>query len=348
MTLSNDKVTFPVNKAEVSPEAKAMIDEAVAPLVKENRGVYFEIEGHTDNTGDKNYNFKLGEERAMAVRDYIAMTHGIALSRLSVISYGEEKPVAENNNRDGPRSEPPRGDPHPRVAARLRKARGAAPRADGAPGPRAVPVCGKPSSPRPESPLAERPFVALTSETPGMPGPLPAVSSAEVMGPGPRPTRVPLPEPDEAFVVARARKGDASAFEELVRRHQRRVYAVALRIVRAHDVADDVAQEAFVRAWRALDRFEAGRPFAPWVCRIAANLAINHVRSPRAREDGLPEGHHETPAHDPSPLGEPCSTRRPRASSTPPSRRSRSSSAPSSSCARWRTCPTRRSRRRSR
>jgi RNA polymerase sigma-70 factor (ECF subfamily) len=123
------------------------------------------------------------------------------------------------------------------------------------------------------------------------------------MGPGPRPTRVPLPEPDEAFVLARARKGDASAFEELVRRHQRRVYAVALRIVRAHDVADDVAQEAFVRAWRALDRFEAGRPFAPWICRIAANLAINHVRSPRAREDALPEGHHETPAADPSPLG---------------------------------------------
>ena len=58
-----------------------------------------------------------------------------------------------------------------------------------------------------------------------------------------------------------------------------------------------------MRAWRALDRFEAGRPFAPWICRIAANLAINHVRSPRAREDALPEGHHETPAADPSPLG---------------------------------------------
>jgi len=124
------------------------------------------------------------------------------------------------------------------------------------------------------------------------------------MGPGPRPTRVPVsaPEPDEAFLVARARKGDASAFEEIVRRHQRRVYAVALRIVRAHDVADDVSQEAFVRAWRSLDRFEAGRPFAPWVCRIAANLAINHVRSPRAREDGLPEGHLETPGPDPGPL----------------------------------------------
>jgi outer membrane protein OmpA-like peptidoglycan-associated protein len=77
-----------------------MIDEAVGPLVKENRGVWFEIEGHTDNTGDAAYNFKLGEERAMAVRDYIAKTHGIALNRLNVISYGEEKPVAENKTRD--------------------------------------------------------------------------------------------------------------------------------------------------------------------------------------------------------------------------------------------------------
>ena len=101
VTLSNDKVRFPVNKAEISDEARAMIDEAVGPLVKENRGVWFEIEGHTDTTGDTAYNFRLGEERAMAVRDYIAKTHGIALNRLNVISYGEEKPVAENKDRDG-------------------------------------------------------------------------------------------------------------------------------------------------------------------------------------------------------------------------------------------------------
>ena len=62
----------------------------------QNRGVYFEIEGHTDSTGDAAYNFRLGEERAMAVRDYIAKTHGIALNRLNVISYGEDKPVADN------------------------------------------------------------------------------------------------------------------------------------------------------------------------------------------------------------------------------------------------------------
>jgi RNA polymerase sigma-70 factor, ECF subfamily len=94
---------------------------------------------------------------------------------------------------------------------------------------------------------------------------------------------------DDTFLLARARRGDAAAFEEIVKRHQRRVYGVALRIVRSHAVADDVAQEAFLRAWRSLDRFELGRPFAPWVCRIAANQAVNHVRSPLAREDPLPE-----------------------------------------------------------
>ena len=117
------------------------------------------------------------------------------------------------------------------------------------------------------------------------------VSFREVMG------------PDESFLIARARRGDPSAFEEIVRLYQRRVYGVALRIVRAHDVADDVTQETFLRAWRSLDRFDLERPFGPWVCRIAANLAVNHVRSPRAREEGLPEGHAETRSSGPGPLG---------------------------------------------
>ena len=101
VTLSNDKVRFPVNRAEISDEAKQAIDEAVVPLKNENRGVFFEIEGHTDSTGDETYNLHLGEERAMAVRDYIAKTHGVALSRLNVISYGASKPVADNKTRDG-------------------------------------------------------------------------------------------------------------------------------------------------------------------------------------------------------------------------------------------------------
>jgi peptidoglycan-associated lipoprotein len=101
VTLSNDKVRFPVNHFEISDEAKAIIDEAVTPLKTENRGVYFEVQGYTDATGDEAYNNRLGEERAMAVRDYIAKTHGIALSRINVISYGESNPVADNKTKDG-------------------------------------------------------------------------------------------------------------------------------------------------------------------------------------------------------------------------------------------------------
>ena len=101
LTVSNDKVQFPFAKSELSEEAKALIDDEIGPLVQKNAGVWFEIEGHTDGTGDAAYNMLLGEERAMAVRDYLAKAHGIALSRLEVISYGEDEPVADNKTRDG-------------------------------------------------------------------------------------------------------------------------------------------------------------------------------------------------------------------------------------------------------
>jgi RNA polymerase sigma-70 factor (ECF subfamily) len=94
----------------------------------------------------------------------------------------------------------------------------------------------------------------------------------------------------EADLLASAQGGNLFAFDEVVRRYQRRVYSTALRIVRRHDLADDVTQEAFLRAHRALGSYDRGRPFGPWICRIAANLAINHVRSPEAREEALDEG----------------------------------------------------------
>jgi RNA polymerase sigma-70 factor (ECF subfamily) len=94
-------------------------------------------------------------------------------------------------------------------------------------------------------------------------------------------------EASEAELLAGAQGGNLFAFEEVVRRYQRRVYATALRIVRRHDLADDVTQETFLRAHRALGTYDRGRPFGPWICRIAANLAINHVRSPEAREEPL-------------------------------------------------------------
>jgi RNA polymerase sigma-70 factor, ECF subfamily len=107
---------------------------------------------------------------------------------------------------------------------------------------------------------------------------------------------------EETGLLARAKGGDLCAFEEIVRRYQGRVYAVALRIVRRHAEADDIVQESFLRAHRALASFELGRPFGPWICRIAANLAVNEVRSPEAREEGLPEGQGERPAPQADPL----------------------------------------------
>src|SRR5262245_52138645 len=101
---------------------------------------------------------------------------------------------------------------------------------------------------------------------------------------------------DEADLLRKAQGGNLFAFEEIVRRYQRRAYAVAVRIVRRHDLADDVVQEAFLRAWQSLAAFDLARPFGPWIARIAANLAINHVRSPVAREQELPEGHDEVAA----------------------------------------------------
>ncbi len=96
VTLSNDKVTFPFDKAQVGDDAKKLVDEAIAELKAQNKGVYFEIEGHTDSTGPAEYNMKLGEERAMAVRNYLHDTHGVALNRMQVISYGATKPVVDN------------------------------------------------------------------------------------------------------------------------------------------------------------------------------------------------------------------------------------------------------------
>jgi RNA polymerase sigma-70 factor (ECF subfamily) len=88
-------------------------------------------------------------------------------------------------------------------------------------------------------------------------------------------------------LVVRALEGVQEAFEAIVRNYQRRVYAVALRMTRRHEVADDIAQETFVRAYTQLHRFELGRPLAPWLIRIAMNLSINHLTGRVKRERPL-------------------------------------------------------------
>lgn len=98
--LSDDKVKFGFDKAELSAEAKAALDAFAAQLKTENKNVYIEVQGHTDNVGGELYNEKLGKQRAEAVEEYLAK-QGIPLFRIESISYGESEPVADNKTREG-------------------------------------------------------------------------------------------------------------------------------------------------------------------------------------------------------------------------------------------------------
>jgi outer membrane protein OmpA-like peptidoglycan-associated protein len=102
VTLSEDQGNFKFGKTELPDEAKARIDQVVSQLKGEQgKDLYIEVEGHTDNVGDKELNYQLGLERAEAVKRYLYAQHQIPLHKINVISYGEEKPVAPNNTKDG-------------------------------------------------------------------------------------------------------------------------------------------------------------------------------------------------------------------------------------------------------
>lgn len=80
-------------------------------------------------------------------------------------------------------------------------------------------------------------------------------------------------EESEARLVERARNGEVTAYEELVRRYQELAFRVAYVITGSAGDAEDAAQDGFLRAYRALDRFRPGAPFRPWLVRIVANAA---------------------------------------------------------------------------
>jgi outer membrane protein OmpA-like peptidoglycan-associated protein len=102
VTLSEDQGNFRFGKTELPDEAKARIDQVVGQLKGETgKDLYIEVEGHTDNVGGKELNYQLGMERAESVKKYLYAQHQIPLHKINVISYGEEKPVAPNNTKDG-------------------------------------------------------------------------------------------------------------------------------------------------------------------------------------------------------------------------------------------------------
>ena len=99
--LSEDRGQFKLGKYELPVDATSAIDTMVNQLKTDAKAVWVEIEGHTDSTGDKIYNERLGQMRAEAVKRYLYEKHQVPLHKINVISYGEEKPVAPNNTRDG-------------------------------------------------------------------------------------------------------------------------------------------------------------------------------------------------------------------------------------------------------
>lgn len=110
-------------------------------------------------------------------------------------------------------------------------------------------------------------------------------------------------ETDDEIYVERARRGDAEAFRILVERHSPRLFRLAWRIVGDEAIAEDAVQETFLRAYRALPRYDARSQFGTWLHRIASNTAIEILRKRQRQRQG-----NEEPVDSPS--GEPGPDRR--------------------------------------
>jgi RNA polymerase sigma-70 factor (ECF subfamily) len=103
----------------------------------------------------------------------------------------------------------------------------------------------------------------------------------------------------DAALIERARRGDSRAFERLYREHVGRVHGLCLRMTRNPDLAADCVQDAFIKAWKALPKFEARSTFSTWLHRIAVNTVLEKRRGPSNAEIAV---------EDPTELAEPVMT----------------------------------------
>lgn len=99
--LRNNEATFGFDSFELAPEAKGTLDKFVQTLIELDKGVYLEIQGHTDSTGPESWNLLLGKKRAEAVMEYLYKQHHIPLHRMQVISLGSSVSLADNSTREG-------------------------------------------------------------------------------------------------------------------------------------------------------------------------------------------------------------------------------------------------------
>jgi outer membrane protein OmpA-like peptidoglycan-associated protein len=100
-TVRNKEAKFKFDSSELSPDMKATLDVFVERLIAENKGVYLEIQGHTDSTGPEEWNLLLGKKRAEAVLDYLYKKHHIPLHRMQAISFGGSSPMGDNKTSEG-------------------------------------------------------------------------------------------------------------------------------------------------------------------------------------------------------------------------------------------------------
>jgi outer membrane protein OmpA-like peptidoglycan-associated protein len=101
VTLSEDQGNFKTGTVVLPDAARARLDEVIGRLKADVKNVFVEIEGHTDSVGAPELNSQLGLGRAESVKRYLYEQHQIPLHKINVISYGEDKPVAPNTNREG-------------------------------------------------------------------------------------------------------------------------------------------------------------------------------------------------------------------------------------------------------
>lgn len=85
-------------------------------------------------------------------------------------------------------------------------------------------------------------------------------------------------ETEDQILVDKVLAGDSRAFEKLVEKYKRRIYYLAFRMTRDHDIADELAQESFVKAYQAMSGFKRGYSFYTWIYRICVNLTINFLK----------------------------------------------------------------------
>ena len=119
-------------------------------------------------------------------------------------------------------------------------------------------------------------------------------------------------EPDDSDLVKAAQAGDLRAFDDLVTRHRGRIFAMIRNMVKNEADAWDLSQEAFVKAWKALPRFEARARFSTWLFRISHNVVYDWLRKRKREEtgelndellgaEGIAAGSRTTPAREERP-----------------------------------------------